>query len=88
MKATPTFNISLCDKFAIKPLEFDGAHDAILHPYDRQGRQHMEYVRVRDSHADVPVDIIRPAMLETYPRLIEALKARADFAREAEQSRR
>jgi transglutaminase-like putative cysteine protease len=86
VKATPTFNISLCDKFHIKPLEFDGATDAILHPFDKQGRQHMEYVRERGSHADVPVDIIQPEMLSAYPRLGEALRTNSDFAREAEQT--
>ena len=37
IKATPAFNLSLCEKFHIKPLEFDGLSDAILHPYDPTG---------------------------------------------------
>jgi transglutaminase-like putative cysteine protease len=85
VKATPTFNISLCDKFHIKPLDFDGLADAILHPYDQKGRDHMQYVRERGAYIDVPVDIIRPAMLSAYPRLGEALRTRSDFAREAER---
>src|SRR6516164_4777650 len=45
IKATPTFNIALCERFGVKPLEFDGAVDALLHPFDQAGRRHMEYVR-------------------------------------------
>ena len=37
VKATPAFNLSLCEKFGIRPLEFDGGDDSILHPFDREG---------------------------------------------------
>jgi len=88
IKATPTFNLSLCEKFRIRPLEFDGESDAILHPFDAEGRQHMEYVRQRGIYADVPLDILMPAMLATYPALTALAKdARGDFAKEAEESR-
>lgn len=87
VKATPTFNVSLCQKFQILPLEFDGRSDAILHPFDRTGRRHMEYVNQRGSYSDVPVETIMPAMLETYPRLAELKKCRgSDFEQEAEDA--
>ncbi len=86
IKATPTFNLTLCEKFRIRPLDFDGRADAVFHPFDRDGRRHMEYLRQRGSYADVPVDVLMPAMLEAYPRLAEFGKApRGDFAREAEE---
>ena len=86
IKATPTFNLTLCEKFRIRPLEFDGRADAVFHPFDRDGRQHMEYLRQRGSYGDVPVEILMPAMLEAYPRLAQFSKApRADFAKEAEE---
>jgi hypothetical protein len=34
VKATPCFNLSLCERFGVMPLEFDGVSDAMLHPYD------------------------------------------------------
>ena len=34
VKATPAFNLSLCQKAGTHPLEFDGVHDSILHPFD------------------------------------------------------
>jgi transglutaminase-like putative cysteine protease len=86
IKATPTFNLTLCEKFRIHPLDFDGRADAVFHPFDRDGRQHMEYLRQRGSYADVPVEILMPAMLEAYPRLAQVGKApRGDFAKEAEE---
>src|ERR1700730_7987495 len=86
IKATPTFNLPLCEKFRIHPLDFDGRADAVFHPFDRDGRQHMEYLRQRGNYADVPVEILMPAMLEAYPRLAQFSKApRGDFAREAEE---
>jgi transglutaminase-like putative cysteine protease len=86
VKATPTFNLTLCDRFHIKPLEFDGAADAILHPFDRSGRQHMEYVRQRGSYADVPIEMLISEMMAHYPALTQIAKeARGDFAKEAEE---
>ena len=80
VKATPAFNLELCRRFRVKPLEFDGREDSIFHPFDEQERRHMEYVRDRGSHADVPVAEIMQAFREAYPVLyglgIEAAKER------------
>lgn len=69
VKATPAFNLALCEKFRVKPLEFDGRSDSIFHPFDADERRHMEYLRDRGSFADVPVAEIREAFREYYPRL-------------------
>jgi len=69
VKATPAFNIELCRRFKVKPLEFDGREDSIFHPYDEDDRRHMEYLRDRGSHADVPVAEIMQAFREVYPVL-------------------
>ena len=69
VKATPAFNLELCRRFRVKPLEFDGREDSIFHPFDQQERRHMEYFRDRGSHADVPVAEIMQAFRETYPVL-------------------
>ena len=67
VKATPAFNLSLCTKFRVKPLEFDGRTDSIFHPFDQDNRRHMEYVRERGAFADVPVPDIQRVFSETYP---------------------
>ncbi len=54
VKATPAFNLSLCQRFGVRPLEFDGKSDALLHPYDTQNRKHMEYLNERGLFADFP----------------------------------
>jgi len=69
IKATPAFNLSLCTRFRVKPLEFDGAADSIFHPFDEDERRHMEYVRWRGEFADVPAEDIKRVFRETYPEL-------------------
>lgn len=54
-KATPAFNIELCERFGLLPLEFDGASDSIYHPFDKSGARHMEYVHQRGTFDDLPL---------------------------------
>ena len=68
VKATPAFNLALCTRFRVKPLEFDGRADSIFHPFDQDERRHMEYLRDRGVFADVPVDEIQRAFREAYPK--------------------
>jgi transglutaminase-like putative cysteine protease len=69
VKATPVFNLSLCERFGVRPLEFDGHHDSIFHPFDAQNRKHMEYVRSRGSFAELPFAEIMEAFRREYPAL-------------------
>jgi transglutaminase-like putative cysteine protease len=82
VKATPAFNLSLCKRFRVKPLEFDGRADSIFHPFDEDDRRHMEYVRWRGEYADVPADDIKRVFRETYPELFNLgpAAARRQFA--------
>ena len=66
VKATPAFNIELCRRFGVRPLEFDGRADALFHPYDAEGRRHMEYVRDRGTFADLPFETMMRAFEEAY----------------------
>jgi len=68
VKATPAFNLALCARFRVKPLEFDGRADSIFHPFDQDERRHMEYLRDRGVYADVPVDEIQRAFRAAYPK--------------------
>jgi transglutaminase-like putative cysteine protease len=68
VKSTPAFNLELCTRFRVKPLEFDGRQDSIFHPFDQDNRRHMEYLRDRGTYADVPVEAIQQAFRETYPK--------------------
>lgn len=64
VKATPAFNIELCERFGLQPLEFDGRQDSVYHPFDRAGNRHMEYLAMRGEFDDVPL----PEMVATYRR--------------------
>jgi hypothetical protein len=75
VKATPAFNLTLCQRFDVLPLEFDGRTDSIFHPYDAGGRRHMEYIRDRGTHADLPFDEMVRVMRETYPRFAAHFQA-------------
>jgi transglutaminase-like putative cysteine protease len=68
VKATPAFNLALCQRFRVKPLEFDGRNDSVFHAFDEDDRRHMEYLRDRGSFADVPTAEIQQAFREAYPR--------------------
>jgi transglutaminase-like putative cysteine protease len=85
VKATPAFNASLCAKFGVRPLPFDGTADSLFHPYDAGGRRHMEYLRDRGPDADVPAADIQAMFARHYPRLmVDEPAAPADrFEREA-----
>jgi transglutaminase-like putative cysteine protease len=67
-KATPAFNLELCQRFGLLPLEFDGRSDSLYHPFDRHGRRHMEYVAQRGSFDDVPLERITADFARLYPR--------------------
>jgi transglutaminase-like putative cysteine protease len=71
IKATPTFNLALCEKFGVRPLEFDGRSDAIFHAFDRNGQRHMEYVRDRGAYTDLPFDVVLRAYRTAYPHLFD-----------------
>ena len=91
-KATPAFNLSLCEKFGLHPLEFDGVHDSIYHPFDKAGNRHMEYVHQRGSFDDLPLDGILDSFRTVYhgmwvPGQQDALRS-ADFAKDVEHETR
>jgi len=90
VKATPAFNLSLCERFGVHPLEFDGRHDSLFHEFDREGRRHMEYVRERGSYPDVPYGAIIADFRKTYPRWMALVGEgkRGNFAAEAQSESR
>jgi len=83
VKATPAFDLALCDKVGLKPLDFDGETDSLFHEFDRAGRRHMEYLRDRGTYADVPFDLLMTEFKAYYPQLFHAGHLDADFRSEA-----
>ena len=67
-KASCAFNAELCERFGVAPLDFDGTHDALLHPFSGDGSQYMEYVNERGTYADLPLKEMLADLSETYGR--------------------
>jgi len=55
-KATPAFDAKLCAKFGVAPLEFDGTADAMLQPFNGEGRAFLEYLEDRGIYDDFPYE--------------------------------
>jgi transglutaminase-like putative cysteine protease len=53
-KVTPAFDAKLCAKFGVAPLEFDGSADAMLQPFNGEGRAFLEYLEDRGIWDDFP----------------------------------
>jgi transglutaminase-like putative cysteine protease len=86
VKATPAFNHDLCQRFGVKPLEFNGKDDSIFHPFDRAGNKHMEYIRDHGQFADFPLGKMIAAFKQGYPHLYKedglGWPTQGDFERE------
>jgi len=89
VKVTPTFNLSLCEKFKVKPLDWDGVTDAVFHPFDLEGRRHMEYITDHGSFADLPYDAIINTFLTCYGSSVKdylnQTQKNGNFEQEAQQ---
>ena len=84
LKATPAFNIELCDRFGLLPLEFDGRADSIYRPFDKAGNRHMEYVTLHGAFDDVPLQQILDAFAVHYPNMpLEKTAQDGDFEADA-----
>jgi len=89
VKATPVFNFSLCERFGVRPLEFDGRHDSIFHEYDARGDRHMEYLHDYGQFADLPFEMMVAEFRRHYPHMYKdgGVLFDGDFAAEAEKER-
>ncbi|WP_310451324.1 transglutaminase family protein [Sulfuritalea sp.] len=84
VKATPAFNLEMCQRFGVLPLDFDGEHDSQMHPYNSSNQRHMEYVKQRGEFDDLPYDELVADMLRMYPQLVAVSEGQAgDFDHEA-----
>ncbi|HIL92411.1 MAG TPA: transglutaminase family protein [Cycloclasticus sp.] len=88
VKATPAFNIEMCERFGVKPLEFDGVNDSFMHAYNQDNEKHMEYLTDHGFFSDLPHQLIVDAIKETYPkfcRMLERVQSEKDYNFAAEK---
>jgi transglutaminase-like putative cysteine protease len=86
-KATPAFNIELCERFGLLPLDFDGRSDSLYHAFDKAGHRHMEYLQQRGAFDDMPLAQIVADFADFYPGLGRGVHG-ADFAADVAQETR
>jgi transglutaminase-like putative cysteine protease len=85
VKVTPAFNRSLCERFNVEPLEFDGSSDAMLQQSNRDGQRYMEYLTDHGQFADLPFDFMIATWRKHYPKLMAegVYKVSGDFENDA-----
>ncbi|TWP48431.1 transglutaminase domain-containing protein [Lentzea tibetensis] len=69
VRATPVFNKNLCRLYGITPLDFDGTSDSVYHPFDQQGRAHMEFLHEHGEFDDLPYDLVLTGLRAAHPRI-------------------
>lgn len=72
-KASTAFNKSLCDRYKVETLDFDGSEDSIFQNYNRDQQRFMEYVEDYGPFDDVPVDYIIEIFRSNYPNLSQKM---------------
>lgn len=85
LKAVPAFNIELCERFGVRPTDFDGLGDALYQEHDALGRRHMQYLADHGSWSDLPLQQVRDDMVRHYPGT--SFSAGADSAPVSPQDR-
>lgn len=69
LKCSPAFNKTLCEKFNVAPLDFDGENSSYLQQYNREGSQFMEYIEDYGHFDDVPVEFMSANVKAHYPHI-------------------
>jgi transglutaminase-like putative cysteine protease len=68
VKATPAFNVELCRRHGVAPLEFDGRTDSLFHACNEASQRFMEYVGEHGAFDDIPVQRLVAAWENAYGR--------------------
>ncbi len=71
LKMSPAFNASLCKRFNVEPLEFDGENNSFLQQYNNEGSLFMEYTDDYGYFEDVPLDFMKRNIKEHYPHIFD-----------------
>ncbi|MTI40886.1 transglutaminase-like domain-containing protein [Fulvivirga lutimaris] len=79
LKMSPAFNASLCKKFNVEPLEFDGENNSFLQQYNSEGSKFMEYIDDYGHFEDVPLEFMVRMLKEHYPHIFDANNNLTEF---------
>ena len=79
LKMSPAFNASLCARFDVEPLDFDGENDSFLQQFNREGSLFMEYVDDYGHFEDVPLEFMKQNIREHYPHIFNLDNTQTEF---------
>lgn len=79
LKMSPAFNASLCEKFKVAPLEFDGKTSSYLQAYNSDGNLFMEYTQDYGFFEDVPLDFMKQNLKTHYPHIFDTKDNTTEF---------
>ena len=71
LKISPAFNRSLCEKFKVEPLDFDGEKSSFLQQFNSEGTLFMEYLDDYGHFEDVPLKFMIKNITAHYPHIFE-----------------
>jgi len=66
VKTTPAFDLEMCQKHHIIPVEFDGKNNATFHRNNQEGKLHIEYVHDYGHYPDLPLEEMLEARVKVY----------------------
>jgi transglutaminase-like putative cysteine protease len=69
VKATPAFNLSLCEKMSVPVLNFTGDEDSIFQEKEGNGRLFMEYVHTYGSFEEMPYELMTQELYKAYSHI-------------------
>jgi transglutaminase-like putative cysteine protease len=70
VKCTPAFNKTLCQKFGVHELDFNGEQDSIFHEFEG-GKMYMKYLHEYGQFDDFPFDMFVQELKIHYPHLFD-----------------
>lgn len=79
LKMSPAFNTSLCEKFNVAPLEFDGENHSFLQQYNNEGNLFMEYTDDYGFFEDVPLEFMKRNVKQHYPHIFDTDDSITEF---------
>lgn len=82
LKMSPAFNKTLCEKYNVDPLDFDGENDSFLQQFNKEGTLFMEYLEDYGFFDDVPLDFMKANFLEHYPHIFNDSGLKSGFGTE------
>ncbi|OIP27673.1 MAG: hypothetical protein COW22_03710 [Chloroflexi bacterium CG15_BIG_FIL_POST_REV_8_21_14_020_46_15] len=77
VKATPAFDLQMCQEHHIVPVEFNGKNHATFHRYNQEGKLHIEYVCDYGHYPDLPLEEMLKARVKVYG--LDYLKMQEDL---------